>query len=232
MRGQRIVYMIHKNIGHLGIFVSAKVANREHDAITDTLRAIDALPTGLYEMKLDDAADRVHIRFEARTIDDILGIDDGRKDEELFASVARMSEFTTEVYDMAVRPWVRAAVTPESAQATRDMQPIRLRRSVFSDMNPFMRVIESWAETARGQRQAVDVDNPFAAMERIGANIVESQLNFYRNMRDGWMETLFHSIYGSPFMKTIGKHELEGQRHRHGQNLRTLSDVCAKRSAR
>ncbi|SPB13761.1 poly(3-hydroxybutyrate) depolymerase [Caballeronia novacaledonica] len=227
MRGQRIVYMIHKSIGHLGIFVSAKVANREHDAITDTLHAIDGLPPGLYEMKLDDAADRVHIRFEARTIDDILGIDDGREDEELFASVARLSELGTELYEMTARPLVRAAVTPESAQATRDLQPIRLRRSMFSDLNPFMRTVESWAGTARNQRQLVDVDNPFAAMERIGAGLVESQLNFYRNARDAWMETIFHSIYSAPLVKGIGRHELQGAEHRRGKDLRTLPEVRA-----
>src|SRR5262249_37011445 len=43
-RGQRIVYLLHDRIGHLGIFVSAKIAGREHEAITDTMRAIEALP--------------------------------------------------------------------------------------------------------------------------------------------------------------------------------------------
>jgi predicted flap endonuclease-1-like 5' DNA nuclease/pimeloyl-ACP methyl ester carboxylesterase len=225
MRGQRIVYMLHETIGHLGIFVSSKIANREHDAITDTLRAIDALPPGLYEMKLVDAEDRVHIRFEARTIDDILGIDDGREDEELFASVARLSELATEVYDIAVRPWVRATVTQEAAQATRDLQPIRLRRSTFSDLNPFMGTVGAWAEEARGQRQPVDVDNPFAAMERVWASMVESQLNLYRDVRDAWLETLFHSIYSTPAVKGIGRHELQGVKHRHGKDLRMLPEV-------
>jgi len=227
MRGQRIVYMIHQSIGHLGIFVSAKIATREHDAITETLRAIDGLPPGLYEMKLDDAADRVHIRFEARTIDDLLGIDDGRDDEALFASVARLSEMGTELYELAVRPFVRAAVTPESAQAARDFQPIRLRRSLFSDQNPLMKPVEAWAATARAQRQPVDLDNPFAAFERIGALVVENQLNLYRGMRDGWRETVFHAIYGSPLMKGIGHHELQGAEHRRGKDLRALPEVRA-----
>ncbi|MGL4441806.1 MAG: DUF3141 domain-containing protein, partial [Bosea sp. (in: a-proteobacteria)] len=42
-RAQRIVYMVHPTVGHLGIFVSAKIAGREHEAITHTMRAIEAL---------------------------------------------------------------------------------------------------------------------------------------------------------------------------------------------
>jgi hypothetical protein len=30
IRGQRILYMVHDRIGHLGIFVSAAVARKEH----------------------------------------------------------------------------------------------------------------------------------------------------------------------------------------------------------
>ncbi|MEM5430304.1 DUF3141 domain-containing protein [Cupriavidus oxalaticus] len=227
MRGQRIVYMVHHTVGHLGIFVSAKVANREHDAITDTLRAIEALPPGLYEMKLDDAEDRVHIRFEARTIDDILGIDDGREDEELFASVARLSELATEAYDIGMRPWVRAVVPPGAARATRELQPIRLRRLAFSDGNPFMSAVGAWAEWTRAHRQPVDGDNPFVGLERINASIIERQLNLYRDVRDAWMETLFHSIYTIPAVKGIGSHELLSARRRHDEDLRTLPEVRA-----
>ena len=66
-RGQRIVYLLHDSIGHLGIFVSGKIAGREHDAITDTMRAIEALPPGLYEMELEQGGDRIHIKFAPRT---------------------------------------------------------------------------------------------------------------------------------------------------------------------
>jgi predicted flap endonuclease-1-like 5' DNA nuclease/tellurite resistance protein len=69
------------------------------------------------------------------------------------------------------------------------------------------------------------VDNPFAALERIGASMCERQLDFYRTMREACMETMFHAIYGSPLMKTIGRHEMAGQRHRQGKNLRALPDV-------
>src|ERR1700745_1249559 len=48
-RGQTIVYSIHKNVGHLGIFVSGKVARKEHDEFSSNIDLIDTLPRGLYE---------------------------------------------------------------------------------------------------------------------------------------------------------------------------------------
>src|SRR5262245_34820307 len=114
-RGQRIVYLVHQNIGHLGIFVSAKIAGREQDAITDTLRAIEALPPGLYEMELEQLPDRLHIKFAPRAIDDILKLDDGRDDEEMFAAVSRLSELGAHTYETLVRPFVRGLVNTESA---------------------------------------------------------------------------------------------------------------------
>ncbi|WP_244433731.1 DUF3141 domain-containing protein [Azospirillum sp. B506] len=45
--GQTIVYALHQSIGHLGIFVSAKVATKEHDEFTRAMDLIDVLPPGL-----------------------------------------------------------------------------------------------------------------------------------------------------------------------------------------
>jgi hypothetical protein len=42
-RGQRILYTLHDNIGHLGIFVSSTIAKKEHQEIVSTLKAIEAL---------------------------------------------------------------------------------------------------------------------------------------------------------------------------------------------
>ncbi len=47
--GQTIIYAIHENIGHLGIFVSASVARKEHEEFTSNIDLIDVLPPGLYE---------------------------------------------------------------------------------------------------------------------------------------------------------------------------------------
>ena len=49
--GQTIVYTIHDRIGHLGIFVSAGVARKEHG--NSNIDMIDVLPPGLYEAVIE-----------------------------------------------------------------------------------------------------------------------------------------------------------------------------------
>ena len=45
--GQTIVYCLHQTIGHLGIFVSGKVATKEHGEFAQSMDMIDLLPPGL-----------------------------------------------------------------------------------------------------------------------------------------------------------------------------------------
>ena len=47
--GQTIVYTVHETVGHLGIFVSAGVARKEHGEFSSNIDLIDVLPPGLYE---------------------------------------------------------------------------------------------------------------------------------------------------------------------------------------
>ena len=47
--GQTIVYTLHQTIGHLGIFVSGKVATKEHAEFASCMDMIDLMPPGLYE---------------------------------------------------------------------------------------------------------------------------------------------------------------------------------------
>ena len=51
-RGQVIVGLMHEDVGHLGIFVSGKVAKKEGTQIASVLKSIEALPPGLYGMKI------------------------------------------------------------------------------------------------------------------------------------------------------------------------------------
>ena len=56
-RGQVIVGLMHEDIGHLGIFVSGKVATKEHAQIVSVLKSIEALPPGLYGMQIAETND-------------------------------------------------------------------------------------------------------------------------------------------------------------------------------
>ena len=53
--GQRIVYLLHPNAGHLGLFVSSEVARHEHRAILAHVGAVETLAPGLYEMRVGKA---------------------------------------------------------------------------------------------------------------------------------------------------------------------------------
>ncbi|MGL5137275.1 MAG: DUF3141 domain-containing protein, partial [Beijerinckiaceae bacterium] len=225
--GQRIVYMVHDSIGHLGIFVSAKIAGREHDAITDTMRAIEALPPGLYEMVLEQEPDRVHIKFAPRTIDDILDLDDGRHDEEMFAAVAKLSEMGAAQYDTFMRPAIRSMVTPESAKNFFDTRQMRVERSSMSDKNPAMKQVKGLAEEARAKRTPVAADNPYLAVERLVGEQIEQSLNLFRDWRDTCQELWFHSVFGSPVMRSIGAETLTERRRAAEAETRRLPEVQA-----
>ena len=205
---QVIVYCLHPSVGHLGIFVSAGVANREHNELFCALDLIDALPPGLYEAKIEDVApDAPHadlvegrylMRFERRTVDDILALDDGREDERAFEVVRRVSEFGQHVYDTFVSPVVRAGSNEVMAQAMREMHPSRLERKVASDLNPWMTWIGSLAPSVREHRQPVAADNPFLTMEHAVSAQITSALDQYRDQRDAWCELAFLCLYESP----------------------------------
>ena len=224
-RGQRIVYMLHDSIGHLGIFVSSQVAGREHVAITDTVRAIEALSPGLYEMILDDEEDRVHIRFEPRGIGDILKLGDGRDDEELFTEVAEMSNINTTVYDRFVRPTIKSMVTPESAELIRESHPLRTQRLMFSDKNPIMPAMDKITEGLVQERKKASEDNPFLMGEKIFGEVVETQLNLYRNFRDAMTETMFFSVYTSPIVKAMISPDTTDAPKRRIMDVRQMPEV-------
>ncbi len=60
--GQTIIYSLHQSIGHLGIFVSGKIARKEHEEFAFNINLIDVMAPGLYELVLIDA-DEIHPPF-------------------------------------------------------------------------------------------------------------------------------------------------------------------------
>ncbi|MFC4524692.1 DUF3141 domain-containing protein [Cupriavidus pinatubonensis] len=210
---QVIVYCLHPTVGHLGIFVSAGVANREHSELFCALDLIDVLPPGLYEAKIEDIAPgtphrdliegRYMVRFERRKIADILALDDGREDERPFEVVRRISEVNQHLYDTFASPVVRASTTELTAEAARAVHPSRLERSLATDNNPWMAWIRALAPMVREHRQPVAQDNPFLTMERAVSAQIISALDQYRDARDAWYELAFETLYQSPMMAAL-----------------------------
>ena len=234
IRGQRIIYMVHDKVGHLGIFVSSSIAKKEHAEVTSTMKTIEALAPGLYEMKIEEEiGEGVHahfrVSFQERKLSDlVVTIDDGdRSEEKDFAAVARLSEFGSDVYEMAFRPFVQAAITPQIAKALRENHPARASRLIFSDRNPLMRSVSETAKQLANKSKPLNSENPFLEMERLWANSVIQGFDFLRDMRDTLYEMTFLSIYGSPFMRWIGASHAFTRTMKDPKELRFLPEVQA-----
>ncbi|MHA7773777.1 DUF3141 domain-containing protein [Roseibium sp. M-1] len=232
IRGQRIIYMIHDQVGHLGIFVSSKIARKEHTEVTSTLKTIEALPPGLYEMTIDDYQGPLMEReftvsFHERKMEDLAKIDDGRDDEIPFAAVARASEQQSEFYDVCVRPFVQAFVTEQSADLRRKSHPLRLQRQLFSSLNPALGLLPGLAERARNDRTPTAAGNPFVEMEKANAALIEQSMDLFRDLRDTAYESLFYGVWGTPYMRWFGRSKQPGRTLKRKDELRSLPPVMA-----
>jgi pimeloyl-ACP methyl ester carboxylesterase len=212
--GQTIVYCLHQSIGHLGIFVSGKVATKEHEQFALSMDMIDVMPPGLYEAVITGIDEHVEnaelvqggylFTLETRTLDDIRKLGGNSPEDDLaFATVARVSEINQGVYASQMRPAVRALVTETSAQLMRHCHPNRLRFEMFADENPFMRPVADWAATVRSDRRPARPDNPFLAVERMMSDMFTSGLEMWGFARDAATEALFFNTYSSPILQAM-----------------------------
>ncbi|SDG27322.1 alpha/beta fold hydrolase [Rhodobacter capsulatus] len=232
IRGQRIVYMVHEEVGHLGIFVSSKIANREHSEVASTLKTIEALAPGLYEMTIEDVTEtdgRKHftVGFCERTLDDIRALDDGQADERPFAAVARVSEVQTQLYETLLRPVLRSLVTETSAELSRALHPERLSRALVSSRNPAMAPLQQAAEQVRKVRTRAHPANPFLAAEALWVQGTEQMIDFWRDSRDMAAELAFHSLWGNPWARAFGAKHESRRTLKSQEELRALPEVVA-----
>jgi pimeloyl-ACP methyl ester carboxylesterase len=228
---QVLVYMVHENIGHLGIFVSGSVAKKEHKEIVESLEQIEYLPPGLYEMIIEEREDKLpgenEVRFEERGIEDILALDDGFEDEKYFPTVASVSETYDKLYRTYLRPWVKLFTNEQTAEMLRQMHPLRYTRYSVSDYNPFLLPIKYLAPLAAENRQTAEPDNMFLQLEKNFSAAVESSLNLYRDLRDDYIEFWFKFIYGNPlinswFKKTGAEPESAKEQEKVKKNVEKL----------
>lgn len=233
IRGQRILYMVHDKVGHLGIFVSSSIANREHAEMASTLKTIESLAPGLYEMTIEDTEGEGHdqhfvVSFHERKLVDILNIDEhDREQERDFAAVARLSDMGADAYDLTLRPLVQAMVTPQTAQLIREAHPSRMSRRALSDRNPAMKLVDQAAAQVKASRQQARSDNPFRDLERITAEGMLQAMDLVRDVRDATYETSFLSIYGTPFMRWLGQPYAHERTLKDPDALRYLPEVQA-----
>jgi hypothetical protein len=212
--GQTIVYTLHHSIGHLGIFVSGKVATKEHGEFVNCMELIDTLPPGVYEAVIsnvdantvnpDLVAGQYLFALEARTLNDIRALGtNSAEDEARFATAARLSEINVALYRSLASPAVRMLTSEPIAEAMRAMHPNRQRFAAFSDRNPFMQPVKAMADSVRAARQPVSADNPFLAMEHTVSSWITTWLHTMGEARDAATELFFLNTYGSPMLQAL-----------------------------
>jgi len=201
--GQTIVGLIHQDIGHLGIFVSGKVAKKEHTQIVSVLKYIQALPPGLYGMEINettspDGSIEYDVTLHERKLEDLKRLQKyDRVDEKPFEAVAALSELTERAYELLVRPAVRETTPEWLAKVLREWHPLRVQRWSFSDRNSMLAGLPYAAAIARAYRRPRTPDNAGRRAERVLSEYVSASLDFYRDIRDATSEAAFFEVYGN-----------------------------------
>ncbi len=206
--GRTIVYCVDQKVGHLAIFVSAKVGAKEDEEFVQLMDVIDCLPPGLHEMVISPRPANVPAagfitgnwiaRFETRSFDDIRAL--GRnspEDDRAFAAVARLSELNLSIYRTFMQPFVRALATQPAANLTQTSDPLRLSYTIFADRNPWMKGVQALAAGVTTSRRPAAADNPFLALQAKVSGQIIAALDSYRDARDKLQEQIFFGFYGS-----------------------------------
>lgn len=197
--GQRIVYLTNPHVGHLGIFVSAKVARLEHRAILESLQEIEALAPGLYEMKIDNPSGdpdcqkpAFTVRFEPRNVEDLKA----DYPQAAFERVRDLSQHNEFLYRTFVSPWVQALANPWTAEMLKWLHPMRTSRYLVSEaFNPWMRGVAMLAETLSKTRHPLPENAPLIEQERTWIGNVTQALEDLRKVRDSAYEQTFSRLF-------------------------------------
>jgi len=211
-RGQVIVGLMQEEVGHLGIFVSGKVAKKEGTQIASVLKSIEALPPGLYGMQIAEKKDSAgKTAYEVNLVE--LRLEEvvarlnrfKRVDEKPFEAAKVASEFNQRAYELFGRPLVKAFANEYGAKLSREFHPLRFQRWAFSDLNPFLSWLAPAAEAVRAQRQALASDHPARRIESTMSEALSASLDCYRALRDAAAEATFFQVYGNLYAFYLGE---------------------------
>lgn len=202
-RGQVIVGLLHKEIGHLGIFVSGKVAKKEHTQIVSVLQTIERLPPGLYGMDIKpgraDGDQEYEVEFRELQLEEVAARLNRfeREDERPFEAVATLSEFNQRAYELFARPLVQSVSNEFSAELLRRFHPLRVQHWLLSDLNPWLAWLRPAADVVREHRRPVEDEQPLRQLEQTGSELLSASLDFYRAMRDALTEARFFNVFAN-----------------------------------
>ncbi|CDY74329.1 Poly(3-hydroxyalkanoate) synthetase [Caballeronia glathei] len=206
--GQVIVGLLHENVGHLGIFVSGKVAKKEHAQIVSVLKTIEGLPPGLYGMNVMETRGpggetEYEVEFREHRLEDITARLNRfqRIDEKAFEAVAEVSDFNQRAYELFGRPLVQAMSNDGTAQLLRAFHPLRFQNWSVSRFNPWLSWLAPAEQAVKANRQALDENDPARRAEHFGAEMISASLDYYRGIRDAMTEAAFFTVYGNLYAR-------------------------------
>ncbi len=225
-RGQVIVGLLHQDIGHLGIFVSGKVAKKEHAQIVEVLKSIEMLPPGLYGMRIHEVKGRdgkvgYEVDFQERRLEDIAKQLNRleRADEKPFEAVAAMSEFNQRAYELFAQPFIQSLGNEVTAKVSRQFHPLRFQRWAFSDLNPWLAWLGPAAQSGQGtaqggragqsQQQGPEAD--VRGHQRIARLLPRKPR---RGQRGGILPDLWQRVLALPGRQARGRRARRGTRSR------------------
>jgi len=219
-RGQVIIGLVHQDIGHLGIFVSGKVAKKEHAQIVEVLKSVESLPPGLYGMQIKeekgaDGKVEYRVEFVERQLEEIMQRLNRfeRADEKAFEAVTVVSDFNQRAYELFAQPLVQAMSNEASAKLQQTFHPLRAQRWMFSDLNPFLAWLKPVADMVRAQRKELGPEAPARKAERAMVELTSAALDYYRAVRDATSEAAFFQVYGNMFAFNLAdRSEAEARR--------------------
>jgi pimeloyl-ACP methyl ester carboxylesterase len=216
-RGQVIVGLMHADVGHLGIFVSGKIAKREHRQIVSVLKSIEALTPGLYAMRIIEHRGQggeveYDVEFEERRLEEVAERLNRfkRADEGPFEAVEAVSDFNQRAYELFARPLVQATANEYTAKLGREFHPLRFEKWSISDRNPMLWWLGPLAQAVKAQRQAVGPDERLRKAEAASGEVVAATLDYYRDLRDATSEALFFQTYGNLFALYVAERAERG----------------------
>jgi hypothetical protein len=210
--GQVIVGLLHHSAGHLALFVSGKVAKREHTQVVSVLESIEALPPGLYAMQIKeskgaDGTTEYEVEFQEHRLEDLAVRLNRfeRVDERPFEAVEAVSQLNQRAYELFGRPLVMALTSPVGAWLGRAFHPLRIQHWSFSDLNPWLWWVEAAADAARAHRKKTEPSHPLRKVEAAVSALVSGALDLHKELRDATTEAVFFEIYGNMFIGYSGE---------------------------
>ena len=170
--GQVIVGLLHQDIGHLGIFVSGRVAKKEHAQIVSVLKSIEALAPGLYGMQIRERnppamapSTRSSSSNTASKTSPSASIASNAPTKSPLWRSRQSPNSTSALTSCSPGRWSRRWRPSCRPNSSRFFHPLRAQRWAVSDLNPWLAWLGPAAEMVKAHRRALGPDAPLRQLE-------------------------------------------------------------------